>query len=300
MAEADVGSAHSEQVERGERFEFGENWRRFLDVLDDQRIAEAERSLREMLGTDSLVGRSFLDIGSGSGLFSLAARRLGAERVHSFDFDPSSVACTRELKQRFFTGDPRWTIEQGSALDREFIARLGKWDLVYSWGVLHHTGAMWDAIENAQTTVADGGALFLSIYNDQGLRSRVWTAIKRTYNRLPPAGRTPFTILVMGPRELLGFGLAILQGQPSRYISSWTEYKRTRGMSRWHDIVDWVGGYPFEVAKPEQVFDFLRTRGFRLDRLITCAGGLGCNQYVFSRPAPAELPEQLVAAAQVS
>jgi 2-polyprenyl-6-hydroxyphenyl methylase/3-demethylubiquinone-9 3-methyltransferase len=283
MAEAELLTAHSEQVDRGERFEFGENWRRFLDVLDDERIAEAERSLREMLGIDSLAGRSFLDVGSGSGLFSLAARRLGAERVHSFDFDPASVACTRELRQRYFADDPGWTVEQGSVLDRDFVSRLGRWDVVYSWGVLHHTGAMWEAIGHAESTVAGGGTFFLSIYNDQGLKSRIWTALKRTYNRLPAALRTPFTVLVMGPRELAGFGLAVLQGQPSRYVRSWTEYKRTRGMSRWRDIVDWIGGYPFEVAKPEQVFDFLHPRGFELERLLTCAGGLGCNQYVFSR-----------------
>src|SRR3954454_13237196 len=136
-AAADPASAHANEVARGERFEFGENWRRFLDVLDDERIAEAERSLREMLGVESLSGRSFLDIGSGSGLFSLAARRLGAERVHSFDFDPQSVACTRELRRRAFEGDPRCTIEEGSALDEEFLSGLGRWDVVYSWGVLH-------------------------------------------------------------------------------------------------------------------------------------------------------------------
>jgi 2-polyprenyl-3-methyl-5-hydroxy-6-metoxy-1,4-benzoquinol methylase len=283
MAEAELLTAHSQQVDRGERFEFGENWRRFLDVLDEQRIAEAERSLREMLGTDSLAGRSFLDIGSGSGLFSLAARRLGAERVHSFDFDPASVACTRALRQRYFADDPGWTVEQGSVLDRQFVTALGRWDVVYSWGVLHHTGAMWDAIGNAQGAVANGGTFFLSIYNDQGLKSRIWTAVKGAYNRLPAGLRTPFTVLVMGPRELAGFSLAVLQGQPARYVRSWTDYKRTRGMSRWHDIVDWIGGYPFEVAKPEQVFGFLHARGFELERLLTCAGGLGCNQYVFSR-----------------
>src|SRR3954451_21086925 len=147
---------HADEVDRGERFEFGKNWQAFLDVLDDERIADAERSLQQMLGVDSLSGRSFLDAGSGSGLFSLAARRLGAEPVCSFDFDPSSVACTRELRRRFLPDDPSWTIEQGSILDERYVAGLGRWDVVYSWGVLHHTGGMWKALNLAHATVAEG------------------------------------------------------------------------------------------------------------------------------------------------
>src|SRR3954469_16002779 len=266
-----------------QRFEFGKNWLSYLSVLDDERIAEAERSLREMLGVESLAGRSFLDVGSGSGLFSLAARRLGAERVHSFDFDPQSVACTRELRRRYFGDDAHWTVEQGSVLEDGFVASLGRWDIVYSWGVLHHTGDMWRALDLAQAATAADGTLFISIYNDQGERSTMWRAVKRTYNALPAGLRPLLTAVVMGPRLVLGFGKAALMGRPLSYIRQWTDYKRSRGMSRWHDIVDWIGGYPFEVAKPEDVFGFLRPRGFQLERLVTCGGGNGCNQYVFKR-----------------
>jgi len=276
-------TAHADEIARGERFEFGENWRRFLEVLDDERIAEAERSLREMIGVDSLEGRSFLDIGSGSGLFSLAARRLGAAPVRSFDFDPASVACTGELRKRYFDGDPAWTVGEGSALDEEFVAGLGQWDIVYSWGVLHHTGDMWRALDVAQARVDDGGLLFVSIYNDQGGRSIAWRAVKRLYNRLPPSVRPLLTLAVMGPRELLSFARHLVRGRPMDYIRRWTGYKESRGMSPMHDIVDWMGGYPFEVAKPEEVFAFLQAKGFQLERLLTCGGGLGCNQYVFSR-----------------
>src|SRR5437868_7530339 len=131
-----------------EVYEFGKNWTRFLKEVDDSRIKEAETSLRRMLETESLAGKSFLDIGSGSGLFSLAARRLGA-RVHSFDYDPQSVACALELRRRYFDGDADWTIEEGSALDADYVRSLGAFDVVYSWGVLHHTGAMWEALANA-------------------------------------------------------------------------------------------------------------------------------------------------------
>jgi 2-polyprenyl-3-methyl-5-hydroxy-6-metoxy-1,4-benzoquinol methylase len=283
MEAANTIAEHADEVAHGERFEFGENWARFLAVVDETRIVEAERSLREMLGVERLDGRSFLDIGSGSGLFSLAALRLGAERVHSFDFDPSSVACARELHRRYARDGERWTIESGSALDREYLTSLGQFDIVYSWGVLHHTGSMWEAIDNATLPVAPGGTFFISIYNDQGFNSRLWTRVKRGYNRLPERLRTPYVVAVMAPREALSFAASTARGEPQRYLQAWRGYKRTRGMSRWHDMVDWVGGYPFEVASPEAVFDFLRDRGFTLQRLKTCRGGLGCNQFVFTR-----------------
>ena len=162
-----IAMQHSMEVASGERFEFGKNWAAFLSVLDDERIATAEDSLKEMLECEDLQGKKFLDIGSGSGLFSLAARRLGAT-VHSFDFDPNSFACTQELRRRYFPGDADWRIEQGSALDSKYLESLGKFDIVYSWGVLHHTGEMWKALENATLPVGAGGKLFVAIYNDTG------------------------------------------------------------------------------------------------------------------------------------
>jgi 2-polyprenyl-6-hydroxyphenyl methylase/3-demethylubiquinone-9 3-methyltransferase len=275
--------AHADEVARGGRFEFGANWARFLAVLDDARIVEAERSLREMLEIERLDGRSFLDIGCGSGLFSLAALRLGAERVHSFDFDPASVACASELRRRYATSGAHWTIEPGSALDRGYLESLGDFDIVYSWGVLHHTGAMWEAIDNATIPVASGGVLFISIYNDQGLPTHIWTQVKRGYSSVPRQLRTPYVVAVMAPREALSFVASAARGRPQDYVRRWREYRRRRGMSRWHDLVDWVGGYPFEVASPEAVFHFLRERGFTLRRLKTCGGGLGCNQFVMVR-----------------
>src|SRR6267143_2607810 len=167
----------SEEILGGERFAFGENWARFLALLDDQRIRDAEESLQSKLEVENLAGKSFLDVGSGSGLFSLAARRLGA-RVHSFDYDPQSVACTEELKRRYFLDDGNWVVEEGSVLDRDYLASLGAFDIVYSWGVLHHTGSMWQALENVVPIVKPGGILFIAIYNDQGKRNRRWRSVK--------------------------------------------------------------------------------------------------------------------------
>lgn len=261
------------------RFQFGENWRRFLSVLNQERIAEAEKSLKQMLEREDLRGQSFLDIGSGSGLFSLAARSLGA-RVHSFDYDPQSVACAEELKRRYRAADAEWTIERGSVLDADYVRSLGQFDIVYSWGVLHHTGAMWQALENARLPVAPGGKLFIAIYNDQGLRSRAWLKVKRVYVS-GLAGKLLVPMIFIPYFIAGGLTKDLLRGRSpwARYA----EYKKSRGMSIVHDWIDWLGGYPFEVARPEEILSFYRERGFTLEKMITCGGGLGNNQFVFAR-----------------
>jgi 2-polyprenyl-3-methyl-5-hydroxy-6-metoxy-1,4-benzoquinol methylase len=270
---------YEQELERGERFEFGRNWRSFLNTLDEERISEAERSLKMMLEAEGLQGKSFLDIGSGSGLFSLVARRLGA-RVHSFDYDHQSVACAQELKRRYFPSDTDWTIGQGSVLDTGYMEALGQFDIVYSWGVLHHTGAMWQALENARLPVAPGGKLFIAIYNDQGRRSRIWRSVKRFY--CAGTAARIFVSALFIPCFIAG-GLAkdLLRGRNP--LTRYTGYKKSRGMSVLHDLIDWLGGYPFEVARPEEILSFYQTRGFTLEKLVTCGGGLGNNQFIFTR-----------------
>ena len=275
-------TAANAEISEGTRFAFGKNWSRFLSVLDEDRVREAERSLALMVGGSDLKGINFLDVGSGSGLFSLAARRLGA-RVHSFDFDPQSVACTRELKRRYFFEDAGWKIEEGSALDSDYLKTLGTFDIVYSWGVLHHTGEMWKALGNVAPLVANGGKLFIAIYNDQGGASRVWSMIKRSYNQA--AAPLKFCILIvmgtfMQTKAAVG---RLIRGENPLPFSYWKQYKKQRGMSPWHDLVDWIGGFPFEVAKPEEIFNFYKAQGFTLIILKTCGGGLGCNEFVFVR-----------------
>ncbi len=275
--------AHARQVASGQRFEFGKNWKRFLSILDDARIAAAEESLQRMLEVESLDGKMFLDVGSGGGLFSLAAARLGAT-VHSFDNDPQSAACTRYLKEDYYP-NADWTAEEGSVLDTDYLKQLDQFDVVYAWGVLHHTGSMWQALENVVPLVREGGKLFVAIYNDQGSASGRWRTIKRLYN-IAPRMMKPFVLFPVmfyyEGRAVLGH---ILRGRNP--FEPWTKKDTKRGMSKWHDWIDWIGGYPFEVAKPEEVFEFCRDRGTCLTKMRTQGGSLGCNEFVFIKGSTA-------------
>jgi 2-polyprenyl-3-methyl-5-hydroxy-6-metoxy-1,4-benzoquinol methylase len=277
-----------------ERFAFGKNWLRFSRLLTEERINESQNQLSKWLGIDSLAGKTFLDIGCGSGLSSLAAHRLGAT-IRAFDFDPDSVLCTQEVRKRWGQNSENWTVERGSAIDPTFMGSLGQYDVVYSWGVLHHTGSMYVGLDLAAQRVAPGGLLFVSIYNDQGITSRHWRRLKRLYVASPSFLKT---LIVLGyiTYYTMAKGWNILFGSFVRLVTlrnpftpfldwanEWWNPRYERGMDWWHDVVDWVGGYPFEVAKPEEIFEFFKARGFSLERLHTCGGSLGCNQFVFRK-----------------
>ena len=239
-------------------------------------------SMNAMLGRAGLADKTFLDVGCGSGLFSLVARRSGA-RVSSIDYDPECVACAAELKRRYFPDDENWTIREGSALDGPYLESLGKFDVVYSWGVLHHTGDMWKAVGLAAERVKHGGTFFISIYNDQGGGSRRWLKIKQFYNRMADFSK-PFLVLFIACPYEAKYALArLVNGRNPLPFADWRRKSEDRGMSVWHDWVDWCGGLPFQVAKPEEILSFLRKRDFILEDLITCGGGWGCNQFVFKR-----------------
>ena len=257
------------EVADGHRFNFGRNWAEFITNVDVNRIRLAETSLQRLYGTEAFKGKTFLDAGCGSGLFSLAAMNLGM-KVVSVDFDPDCVNCTLKLKEKFYKANFDWIVVEGSVLDLDFIKSLGKFDFVYSWGVLHHTGSMWQSIGNLTSSVDRGGMFGLAIYNDQGLISVCWKMIKTIWNKIPFS--RVFLIFLYWPYFiLLRRTMRFLRGAGSL----------ERGMSLKNDMIDWLGGFPFEVAKPKEVTVFLTQRGFRLINLTTVGKRQGCNEFLF-------------------
>jgi 2-polyprenyl-6-hydroxyphenyl methylase/3-demethylubiquinone-9 3-methyltransferase len=265
-------------------FAFGRNWQTFLTHFDEERAAAAASSLTEFLNAPDLRDKTFVDIGCGSGLFSYAAFKLGAQRIVSFDVDPFSVECCRFLRNK--AGNPAiWQVMEGSVLDVDFLHTLGTFDVVYSWGVLHHTGRMWDAIENAARMVEPGGYYYIALYNKilsrNGSVSWIhpfWLKIKRAYNSYPALGTYVLEPLAMA--AYLGLVLARLEN-PITHVRN---YKSHRGMSWKTDATDWLGGYPYEFATVEEVFKFVKQRFPEFNLVnIKVTSGRGLNWYLFQR-----------------
>jgi SAM-dependent methyltransferase len=277
-------------------FKFGENWQQFAAKLQPDQIVQSGDSLSQLLGRNELEGLTFLDIGCGSGLSSLVARKRGA-RVRSFDFDPDSVACTQALRDRYYPDDPDWIVERGSILDPDYVEQLGKFDIVYSWGVLHHTGAMWAALDRTARLAAPSGVLAIALYRQTPL-CWAWRIEKRAYASVPA-----FVQLVVRSVYKAAFfaGKAAQGRDPFAYVR---QYKSNRGMD-WHrDVHDWLGGYPYESAKADAVKSHMMRLGFDVVRAFEWPPdlglfGTGCDEFVFKARA-VTAADTIAATAEIS
>ena len=259
------------------RFSFGKNWENYLKGgLNKGALENSLGSLKFFLGNYSVKNKTFLDFGCGSGIHSLAALMLGAEKVVSIDIDERAVKCCEKLRGEIGC-NYNWETRQGSLLDREFISRLGVFDIVYCWGVAHHTGNMRQALENLEGLIAKNGLLYLAIYNrvEGRLGSKMWWRIKYFYNKS--------NFLIKKIMEWFYLSLNFIKiiihlKNPFKFIK---EYNQKRGMAWKTDLVDWLGGFPYEYATPQEIFKIYHGKyGLELVNLKT-TNYSGCNQYLF-------------------
>jgi 2-polyprenyl-6-hydroxyphenyl methylase/3-demethylubiquinone-9 3-methyltransferase len=267
-------------TDRKTHFEFGANWRDYAKTVDRTRIDSAVAGMSKLF-PEGLAGKTFLDIGCGSGLHSLAALMLGAARVTATDIDENSVGTTRDLLQKYAPND-NWEAKLVSIFDAS-PEHLGSFDVVYSWGVLHHTGDMWNAIERACAFVAPGGQFALAIYAKTPF-DLPWKIEKRIYSSAP-AGvqwmlRQSFTAVLIAAKLARGKNPKELFDQPL-----------SRGMNLSHDLHDWLGGYPYETASVEELsagisaLGFVRKLAFPAPVAVGGILGSGCHELVFARRA---------------
>ncbi len=271
-------------------FWFGDNWKYYVEhIVTEKIIEEATQSMLRFLPKEEWKGKSFIDIGSGSGLFSLAALRLGCKKVVSFDLDDKSIEAATILRKRFYKGkEDAWELFQGSILDEKTVKRFKEqFDIVHSWGVLHHTGAMHKAIKNAGTFVKPKGHFILAIYNHTA-SSQWWHDTKKWYSSLP-------NIAKMSVEH--SYASAVTLGFIAKRRTLNT--KRERGMDIYRDAIDWIRGYPYEYASVKDIISFIEPLGFTLVATPTAlpeekqrkagflesvrAKNVGCNEFVFTR-----------------
>jgi SAM-dependent methyltransferase len=261
------------------RFEFGANWANFVETaLSEEKISQSMRHLKGFLRLEDLRGKSFLDIGSGSGLHSLAALRLGADRILSFDYDENSVATTKKLHEH--VGSPlHWTVQQGSILDEAYVNRLEKFDVVYSWGVLHHTGDMWTAIRNAAIPLKRDAVFYTALYSPEiyvSPPSHYWLGVKRAYNSASKLKKRKMELNYVWRTVVRP---ALRAGQnPLAIMRQYGE----RGMTFWTDVRDWLGGYPMEFAGFRDTVQFCKTKIETGLDLVNCQAGEGNTEFLFA------------------
>ena len=260
-------------------FAFGDNWADYAENVSLREIENARLGLEKLLSASEIAGKTVIDIGCGSGIHSLAFLNANCSYLEGFDFDPKSVETTKKLLSRFFVSEIRkFSIYEGDILNSDFNR---KFDIVYSWGVLHHTGNLRRAIQRAGSLVQDDGFFVFAFYRKTPF-CWFWKIEKWIYSKLPSTFQTPLRFMYI---QMFKF-IHVLRGRGS-FSEFERNYKSGRGMDFLIDVHDWLGGHPYESISPFEVRKILKEEGFvEVKAFIEKSLGLmgsGCDEYVFKK-----------------
>jgi 2-polyprenyl-6-hydroxyphenyl methylase/3-demethylubiquinone-9 3-methyltransferase len=113
--------------------------------------------------------------------------------------------------------------------------------------------------------------------------SRMWWQVKQTYNLAPwPIKRA----MECGYGAVFLLKDAMSMRNPLRTVKEYSN-DSGRGMDFWHDVRDWLGGFPYEYATPAAVFNYVHDKfNLQLEYLST-SSGVGCNEFTFRKPPAA-------------
>jgi len=225
-----------------EHFAFGKNWALYAAKVTEAELAEAERGLVRLLGPAGLATQRFLDIGCGSGLHAVAALRLGAREVIAVDLDPESVRTSEEVLRRFAPEGAAWHVLAADVFDLTPGA-FGTFDIVYSWGVLHHTGNLERALASAAALVGPNGRLVLALYRRTWLDA-FWRVEKRWYAHASDKSQARARSVYLA---LFRLRMAMLGKNFAEYVRT---YRSNRGMDYYHDVHDWMGAGRMRRSSP--------------------------------------------------
>jgi 2-polyprenyl-6-hydroxyphenyl methylase/3-demethylubiquinone-9 3-methyltransferase len=272
-----------------ERFDFGENWKNYnKKYLTEDKIRQANEAFIKFTEIQTLKELTVVDIGCGSGIHSLNFSRMNPKLLLSFDYDYKSVEATNYLKE--VHKNKNWDVKQGSILDEKFLLRMPQFDLVYAWGVLHHTGNVWLAIKNSCDLVSEGGILYLALYSSDvkmlNRESTYWLKVKKKYNQSGFIVKRLIELSFISREKslsALNFLRVLIKSLVSRQKNKtkfFSRQKRYRGMSYLIDVRDWLGGWPMEYVSDDAVIELISSKNFVLKKIKK---GEACTEFLFKK-----------------
>lgn len=263
-------------------FSFGQNWLEYnQNWLTEEKLNQAKEHFDKLCGGIDFTNKKFLDVGFGQGLTLFLASQKQAQ-CQGIDIDPKNITAFEVAKKKLGSVEKNLApiqVQVASILDAQFVTQNHEaFDIVYAWGSLHHTGQMYPALKNCLSLLKPGGYFVCAIYN-RHWSSGTWHWIKKNYNRSPHW------------LKKLAIGLLI----PPIFLAKWlvtfkNPLKMKRGMSFYYDVIDWVGGYPYEYASAEEMFAFFKKNSLKKIRWQKANVPTGCHEYVFQKPEKNKAP----------